>query len=294
MTIHRPLSRRRPGLAALGLAAAAVAWLPSPGFAQLRLSLSIEGTAFLAYEPIAATLRIENYTGTPLTLGGEANPDWLVMRVMDEEGLSVPATAEKLASPLLEIPAGRFGVVTINIARYFRVRTQGPYRVYVTARLDADETFHSPTASFEISPGETIWTQKVGFARDGVKETRTYMLLRQLRGHYMRAYLRVDDDASNLVYGIFDLGLLVSSDQPSIRVDKDSRLWILHRTAPRSHRCSIYDPRLNTLVDRFFDSSRSVPRLLMEEDGSIEVVGGMEMLPEVLPAPGATPDSVSR
>jgi len=287
-TVSRPrrLRCRHPAAAVLGAALAGLCQLAATGHAQVRLSLDIEGSAFLAYEPVPATLRLENFTGAPLTLDAESNPTWLALRVLDEEGLTVQPAEEKLVSPRLEIPAGRFGEVKINISRYFRVRNQGVYSVYAIVRLADGEVFRSGAAKFDITPGETFWQQRVGFTRDGVKESRTYMLLRQLRGRYMRCFLRIDDDTNSLVYGIFDLGLMVSYDQPSIRIDKDSRLWILHRIAPRSHRCSIYDPRLNTLVDRFFDSSRAAPRLMMDDDGSVEIVGGMEVLPN---APGAAP-----
>ncbi len=94
----------------------------------------------------------------------------------------------------------------------------------------------------------------------------------------MRLFLRVDDEENQLIYGVYNLGMLVSSDQPSIRIDKDSRLWILHRVAPRTHRCSVYDPMHHKIVDRYFDSSRSAPRLMMDEDGGIEIVGGREIV----------------
>jgi hypothetical protein len=246
--------------------------------AQLRLNLTGTEKFFLAYEPVPVRLEIENFTGTLLALGQEPHTDWLRLRVTTEEGTLVPATAEAMKSPVLDIPAGRQAVVDINVSRFFAAREPGTYFVQAVVNLGPGEEFTSPYVSFDISPGQTIWSQKIGFTSAGKSEKRHYRLMKQVRGRYMRLFLRVDDEENQLIYGVYNLGMLVSSDQPSIRIDKDSRLWILHRVAPRTHRCSVYDPMHHKIVDRYFDSSRSAPRLMMDEDGGIEIVGGREIV----------------
>jgi hypothetical protein len=246
--------------------------------AQLRLDLSAKEKFFLAYEPVPVRLEIENFTGSLLALGQEPHTNWLRLRVTTEEGTAVSETSEKMESPVLDIPAGRQAIVDINVARFFAAREPGSYFVQAVVSLGPGEEFTSPYVSFDISPGQTIWSQTVGFTSAGKAQKRTYRLMKQVRGRYMRLFLRVDDEQNQLIYGVYNLGMLVSSDQPSIRIDKDSRLWILHRVAPRTHRCSIYDPLQHKIVDRYFDSSRSAPRLMMDEDGGIEIIGGREII----------------
>ncbi len=138
--------------------------------AQLRLNLTGTEKFFLAYEPVPVRLEIENFTGTLLALGQEPHTDWLRLRVTTEEGTLVPATAEAMKSPVLDIPAGRQAVVDINVSRFFAAREPGTYFVQAVVNLGPGEEFTSPYVSSDISPGQTIWSQKIGFTSAGKRQ----------------------------------------------------------------------------------------------------------------------------
>ena len=74
---------------------------------------------------------------------------------------------------------------------------------------------------------------------------------------------------------MYSLGNIVSFGQPEKQLDRLGNLHVLMQNGARSFRYTIIKPDSKTLLRQRWDYARTRPQLTMDQDGLIQVTGGL-------------------
>lgn len=263
---------------------AATFWLGSWALAwgQVNVGLTLEYDKYLAKEPLVAAVRVTNFSGQTLRLGGAA--DWLQFSIEAHDG----AIPSKLADPPVvgefEVPPSSTATRRVDLAPYFDLSQPGRYSVTAVVRVpDWNLEVSTGPARFDIVSGSTLWEQKFGLPASstdaqGPPEVRTYSLIQMNRMKRMTLYGRVADASGAAIFRVVALGPLISFSRPEAQIDRDSNLHVLFQTGARRFRYCVLNPQGFWVRRETHDYTWSRPTLTAAEDGSIRVTGGVRRI----------------
>jgi hypothetical protein len=262
---------------------------------QVTAEVTFEQEQFLGGEALPAAVRITNRSGQTLHFGRE--PDWLTFLVESRDGFIVVKTGEVPVLGEFTLESSKMATRHVDLAPYFVLSRPGRYKVTATVRVkEWDATLTTQPQSFDIIQGAKLWSQDFGVpAPAGVTnqlpEVRKYTLQ---QANYLRTqlrlYLRLTDAAESKVIKVFSLGPMVSFSQPEPQVDKFSNLHLLYQNGARSFSYTMVTPDGDVAVRQTYDYANSRPRLQMDRDGKLVVVGGVRRISrDDLPAPKSPP-----
>ena len=247
--------------------------------AQLQVDIHLDQHRFLRDERLPVAVRITNRSGRPLKVGHAA--DWLSFSVETREG--------KVISPMRDIEAGgQFQLEpadsvskAIDITEGFDLSQPGSYRVSASAKFsEIDFVGMSVTVPFEIVRGTQLWEEVCGAPEtNGVTRWIRYSLLHANHTRPLLLYARIADEEETRPARVFPLGNSVSFSTPERIIDGTSRLHVLFQSGPRGFDYARVTPRGVLEEKRSYEllpSSR--PRLKMNEDGQVLVVGGLSLV----------------
>lgn len=261
---------------ALLLAAiATVLFGASAARAQVEISLQLNRHLYIEYEPIIATITINNFAGRDITLEDVGGKQWFNLEVYGagDSQLS-PYDSDYKLSPL-HLAAGQTVKRQLDISPLFPIREMGPHRVRANIYFgEADKYVGSQPVQFDLTDGKLIWRQDVGVP--GTQEMRQLSLLTHRLPDRMLLYARVRDETNNVVYTTQQLGrLLVSGREPEALLDHENRLHILQNAAPKTYLYTIIGLDGQRIDQKVYTESPNSHMLLTKAaNGSIGLRGG--------------------
>ena len=259
--------------------------------AQVTVEVTQDQQQFLPGEALGVAVRITNLSGQSLHLGSE--PDWLTFSVESREGTVVPKLGDAPVLGAFVLESSKVAIKRVDLAPYFMTTVPGGYQIVATVRIHGWGNFEitSPARQFDVIEGAKLWEQEVGVPSSGgagnsEPELRRYILQQAnyIRGQ-LRLYLRITDQYGKPVR-VFALGQMVSFGRPQQQIDRLSNLHVLFQDGASSFRYVVCNLQGDLTQRQTYDYAASRPRLRLDGDGNVAVVGGARRVAvDDLPAP---------
>ena len=250
----------------------ALAWClaASAAQAQVELSWSLVHSRTILMEPVKALVRIANYSGHDLDLTprGAAR---LSFDVEDQPTSTVRSTGKPLVSQAVIIPAGETREVEVNLLDAYRIVQGQSYMLTPVLEFDGMR-FLGERLSLEVQPGIELLARNYGMPSSG--DARTVSLRLIYRDRSDRLFFRIDNSSTGFCLGAYELGRVIRFFVPRLEQDRAGLFHVLHQSGPDRFVHSVFDydgvPRPAT----FYSSEVSGIRLVRDEAGDVQVVGG--------------------
>lgn len=244
--------------------------------AQVDIDLSLDQDYFLPSEAIPLAVKITNRSGQQLHLGADA--DWLTFNVEADDGFVVIKNAEVPVQGAFDLETSQLAIKRVDLQPYFAMTKPGRYHVIATLHIkDWSAQLASQPKHFDVIAGAQLWAQDFG-VKDGtnaVPEVRKYTLE---QANYLKAqlrlYVQVSDASEETVYKVTPLGPMVSFSHTEAQVDRQSRLNVLWQAGAQSFNYALVNPDGTVAVTDYYDNFYSRPRLTVNENGDVVVLGG--------------------
>jgi hypothetical protein len=257
--------------------------------AQISVEIVTEQDQFLPSESVPLAVRITNRSGQPLHLG--ADPNWLTFDVESPDGFIVTKNAEVPVTGEFDLESSHVATKHVDLKPDFNLTRPGRYQVVATVRIkDWNITTTSPAKFFDVISGVKLWSQDFGVksaagATNEAPEMRKYSLVKANYMHsQLQLYVEVSDQAESHVFNVFSLGKMVSFDEPDEQLDRLSNLHLLWQSGAHLFTYAVVRPDGGLMKQEIYDYVTTRPRLNMNDDGSVTVIGGVRRLnPEELP-----------
>jgi hypothetical protein len=238
--------------------------------AQLSLGVVLSQDQFLPGESIQVSVRITNFSGQALTLGGDNQ--WLRFTLDAKEGPPPLQISDIPVRGEFTLESSTIATKRADLVPHFETLKPGRYILKASARIDAP-------IEFDILQGSSLWEQSFGVPQaahaDGRPEIRRYSLQQAIHLKQMKLYVRVTDLAGDRIFGVFPLGPMLTFSVPEQQIDRESRLHVLYQYGARSFYYSVVTPDGRLLIRHTHDySDTSRPTLGLDESGRIMVRGG--------------------
>jgi hypothetical protein len=258
--------------------------------AQVTVEIKMDQEQFLPNESIPVAVRVVNHSGQTLHLGKES--DWLTFSVEANDGFIILKSGEVPVIREFDLESSKVATRYCDIAPYFNLGRPGRYSVIATVKIpDWPTQLTSRPAQFDIISGVKLWEQEFGLpplsaTNHGQPEVRKYILQQAAYLKSMKLYLRLTDSSESQVFKTFPLGPMTSFSRPDTQLDKVSNLHLVYQTAARTFNYSVVNPDGELLQRQTFDYTETRPRLKVEDEGKITVIGGLRRITSNdLPAP---------
>lgn len=261
--------------AILGLA---LPWFLFNASAQVAVELKLDQEQFLPGEAIPVTVRVTNYSGQTLHLGGDG---WLTFFIQADDGSLVPQKTDPPVKDPFDLDNGDVGIKRMDLAPYFDLGHDGTYRITATVHIKEWNTdLPSAPQTFDIIEGAELWSQAFGVpdssAPDQPPRVRKYTLVEAnyLRNQ-LRLYVQLIDESNGTVLKVRALGPMISFGRPEAELDNASNLHVLCQTGATAFTYSIISPDGNVAEQETYDYVTTHPRLSEDDKGNIFVLGGV-------------------
>jgi hypothetical protein len=248
--------------------------------AQVDVEVSFSQEQFLPNESIPVTVKITNRSGQPLHLGEKA--DWLTFSIEASDNYVVMKNSEVPVQGAFDLESSQMGIKHVDLQPSFLLQRPGRYRVTATMRIDQwQASCSSKPVAFDVISGAKLWEQEFGVPGDTNRqpEIRKYVLLQAnyFKGQ-LRLYGEVSDASGSDVIKVLPLGSMVSFSQPVEQVNRLGNLAVLWQTGAQSFSYSVLSPGGALVQQEIYDSFGSRPRLDVNDNGEVVVVGGVRRL----------------
>lgn len=273
--------RRLPSLPAFAAGLLLCAVTAEQAAAQVRVDIGFKRKLYVMYEPIIATVTINNLSGRPLLLENSDHHRWFGFTIETGDGRIVPPINPDYALAPAAVGPGEKLTRAVNITPLFPLQEFGPYRVKATVYVPSfGRYFSSPPLSLEITDGRQIWQEVVGVPGTGGRpELRTITLLSHKLSRSTRLYVRIEDRERGKVYATHQLGQFLTFGRPEIMLDVDNRIHILQNTLPKQFLYTHLGLDGEVLGQQAYREAGSRPRLVKKDGGAVGVAGGRAFKP---------------
>jgi hypothetical protein len=262
----------------IALILAGMGWLSAS--AQVTLDLRLDQNEFLPGESMPLAVKITNMSGQQLHFG--ADPGWLTFNVESTDGFDVVKISEVPVPGEFDLFSSQAGTKFVDLAPHFQINRTGHYKVTAVLHLkDWAASIVSPPKDFDVVNGAKLWSQNFGVpSAGGPPEMREYSLEKAnyLRSQ-LRLYLQLTDAAESRIYKVIALGPMVSFGYPEEQVDRTSQLHVLWQTGAQSFSYCVISTDGLVVQRDLYDLIDSRPRLKVDDNGDVAVVGGNKRIP---------------
>jgi hypothetical protein len=248
--------------------------------AQVDVEVVLDQDQFLPSETLPVAVRITNRSGQTLHLG--ADPDWLTFSVESADGFIVIKNSEVPVLGAFDLGSTEVATKHVDLQPYFELKRQGQYRVTATLHIKAwSAQTASPPKGFDVISGAELWSQDFGLpvppgATNRTPEVRKYTLeeANYLR-EQLRMYVMVSDQSESRVIKVSAIGPMVSFSRPEEQLDQFSNLHVIYQSGARTFTYSVVNPEGEITRQDNYDYLDKRPRLGLNDDGDIVVIGGV-------------------
>ena len=253
---------------------------------QVTVEVVLEQQQYLPSESLPVAVKITNRSGQTMHLGADAN--WLTFSVESVDGFQVTRNSEVPVVGPFDLESSQMATKHVDLAPSFTLSTAGRYRVVATLRItDWSAQVASAPAFFDIINGVTIWSQEFGLPipADSTNRTPEVHKFSLIKANYMRTQLRlyaeVSDPSDAQVIKVTPVGPLVTFSQPEAQVDRTGCLHVLYQSGASVFSYSVMDPAGEFLHREIYDYVSSRPKMSVDTNGELIVVGGVRRLKPV-------------
>lgn len=277
-------------LSGLPVGLALMAWL-LPAQAQVTVQVVLEQEQFLVGESIPAAVHITNLSGRTLRFGNHL--EWLTFSVESRDGFIVVKNSEVPVLGEFTLESSKVAIRRVDLGPHFALGRFGRYSVAATVQVaEWGAQLTSKPVHFDIIRGARLWSQEFGVpsatgAPDEPPEVRRYTLQQaNYLNSQIRLYLRLTDAAESRVFKVFPLGQMRSVSKPEPQLDRECNLHLLYQDDARSFNYTVVNPDGQITLRQTYDLVNTRPRLKMDAQGAISVVGGVRRVAATdIPAP---------
>ena len=256
-------------------------WVEQAG-AQVRVDVSFKRKLYVLYEPLIATVTINNLSGRPLLLDNSDHHRWFGFNIETADGRIIPPINPDYALAPAAVGPGEKLSRAVNLTPLFPLHEFGLYRikasVYVT---EFGRYFSSPPLAVEITEGRPIWQEIVGVpGTDGKPELRTITLLSHKLSRTTRLYVRIENREKGNVYATHQLGQFLTFGRPEVMLDANNQIHILQNSSPKQYIYSHLGLGGEVFTRHAYtEMGKSRPSLAKQAGGSVAVMGGRPFTP---------------
>ena len=275
------MNPRFPSILALVAGALLLAGAAEQAAAQVRVDISFKRKLYVMYEPLIATVTINNLSGRPLLLENSDHHRWFGFNIETAEGRIVPPINPDYALAPAAVGPGEKLTRSVNLTPLFPLHDFGLYRVKATVYVSSfGRYFSSPPLAVEITDGRPIWQEVVGLpGGEGKPELRTITLLAHKLSRSTRLYVRIEDRERGRVYATHQLGQFLTFGRPEVMLDVDNQIHILQNTLPKQFLYTHLGLGGEVLGQQAYREAGSRPTLAKLEGGTVGVKGGKPFTP---------------
>lgn len=250
--------------------------------AQVRVDIAFKRKLYVLYEPIIATVTINNLSGQPLLLEDSGRHRWFGFDIERADGRLVPPNNPDYALAPAAVGVGEKLTRAVNITPLFPLRDFGLYRVKATVYVASlGRHFSSPPLGVEITEGRPIWQEVAGVpgTEGGKPELRTITLLTHKLSRSTRLYARIEDKESGKIFAMHQLGTFLTFGRPDVMLDARNEIHILQNSAPKHFIYTHLGLQGEVLAQQSYMEVGSRPALVKQAGGSVAVQGGRPYVP---------------
>lgn len=268
-------------LPALLLGAFFLGALADHASAQVRVDISFKRKLYVLYEPLIATVTINNLSGRPLLLADSEHHRWFGFTIEAADGRLIPPINPDYSLAPAAVGPGEKLSRAVNLTPLFPLDEFGLYRVKATVYAPSfGQYFSSPPLALEITDGRAIWQEVVGVPGDsGRPELRTITLLSHKLSRSTRLYVRIEDKERGKIYATHQLGPFLTFGTPEVMLDVRNEIHILQNSAPKQFLYTHLGLQGEVLGQQAYREAGSRPNLVKQQGGTIAVVGGQPFVP---------------
>jgi hypothetical protein len=270
------MNRRFPAGLALVAGLLFLAGAAEEAAAQVRVDIAFKRKLYVMYEPLIATVTINNLSGRPLLLQDSDHHRWFGFNIESADGRLIPPIIADYALASAAVGPGEKLTRSVNLTPLFPLHEFGLYRVKATVYVAAfGRYFSSPPLAVEITDGRPIWQEVVGVpGTDGEPDLRTITLLSHKLSRSTRLYVRIENRERGRVYATHQLGQFLTFGRPEVLLDVDNQIHILQNTMPKQFLYTHLGLSGEVLAQQAYSEAGSRPRLVKEAGGTVKVSGG--------------------
>lgn len=201
---------------------------PLSALGQITVSCRLPSPQTLLHAPTTVQITLVNNSGHILLLDGGRLGSDLRLEVERTDGRILPPLSSRSPVEGIEIMSGETKVFDLDLTRLFALHTCGFYKI--RAVLDSGRSCAaSADVPLEVVRGFELARLRAGVAGD-VDALRLYQLEYLQTSNGENLYLRIEDERTKTVYGVFDLGPLVRTRTPELMLDEATNIHVLFQS----------------------------------------------------------------
>lgn len=256
-------------------------WAAGVAPAQVNVTIGFKRKLYVVYEPILATVTIDNLSGRPLLLENDGQQRWFGFSIEAADGRLVPPNNPDYEISPVAIAPGEKLSRTVNLTPLFPLQEFGLYRIKATVFAESFGRFFSSTPlPIEITEAHPIWQEVVGVpGSEGKPELRTITLLSHKLSRSTRLYARIEDKENGKIYAMHQLGPYLTFGRPAVMLDGRNEVHILQNSAPKQFLYTHLGLQGEVLAQQAYLEVGSRPSLVKADGGEVKVVGGRPYTP---------------
>ncbi|HPN83765.1 MAG TPA: hypothetical protein PK821_00380 [Victivallales bacterium] len=265
---------------------------PIAAFCQIAVGISVNQESYLLYENIMAKIEVRNLSGKALIFGEMDNSQSTVGEIEfiieGPGGIRVEGkrTDYNPMSGFVMAP-GASQTVMVPVNRLYIIDKPGTYsmRALVGHSL-VNGKFETPSVSFTIFNGLTVWEKQLGVPKLYYKEGEAEPLQRtvKLLSFYDKSnkYFAIMVEDKQKVYTVRRLGYDIGGAKPKVENDMLSRTHVMTQISPIVYVYYVFDINGELSEKEVYSKTDSSPIFVLDpDDGSIMVVGGKKAVKDV-------------
>lgn len=230
-----------------------------PSVAQIRIGLKLENETVLQYEQVKAFVSIYNDSKQALVIDKEYGDFTLVPLLLNSHNEPESIISKKTICSKLRIRAGQKEVLMVVMSDLYDFSRMGRYSLEIQgiwkgAKFKSNVIYINVVGGFELT---SIDKSLSGYT----DKIRHYGLRYWQRGDFEHLFLRVDEHASRMSYGVYDLGKVIRFFKPILKVDGDDNIKIIHQLGRDCYKKTMFisTPTGVTFIDQSYHLKNGDP-----------------------------------